>query len=181
MSERSLQELVKDTVEACRKPLNSDFDPSAVVVCPPIWIHVLEQRVLAELQAEIQKQDCLVISAESLMLQFWEDVASEGAEIKDLSPRMMRRFMEYEEQEFLKSLSNGILNAFESHPHLKTCIIKGLWIFYPAVHTSTILSDLKNRNLKGQIIFLYPGVDQDGIYLKLLGIDDGFGYKARRI
>ena len=181
MSERSLQALVNDTVNACRNPVSSDFDPSAVVVCPPNWIHVLEQRVLAELQPEIQNGQCVVISAESLMLQFWEDAASKGDKVEDLSPRMMRRFMDYEQQEFLGRLFTAILNAFEKHPNLKTCLITGLWIFYPSVHTSTILSDLKNRNLKGQVIFLYPGVDQDGIYLKLLGIDDGFGYKARRI
>ncbi|MBW1698110.1 MAG: DUF1788 domain-containing protein [Deltaproteobacteria bacterium] len=89
--------------------------------------------------------------------------------------------MEYEQQEFLKILFESILEAFQNNPALETCLVTGLWIFYPSVHTSTILSDLKNRNLRGQIIFLYPGVDQDGIYLKLLGIDDGFGYKARRI
>ena len=181
MSERSLQELVNDTVDACRNPLSSDFDPSAVVVCPPNWIHILEQRVLAELQPEIQNKDCVVISAEGLMLQFWEDSTSKGDKVEDLSPRMMGRFMDYEQQEFLGRLLTAILNAFEKHPNPKTCLITGLWIFYPSVHTSTILSDLKNRNLKGQVIFLYPGVDQDGIYLKLLGIDDGFGYKARRI
>ena len=181
MSKRSLQELVNDTVDACRNPLNSDFDPSAVVVCPPNWIHILEQRVLAELQPEIQGEDCVVISAEGLMLQFWEDAASKGDKIEDLSPRMSRGFMHFEEHEYLGRLFTAILNAFEKHPNLKTCLITGLWIFYPSVHTSTILSDLKNRNLKGQVIFLYPGVDQDGIYLKLLGLDEGFGYKARRI
>lgn len=181
MSERSLQELVNDTVNACRNPLNSDFDPSAVVVCPPNWIHILEQRVLAELQPEIQDEDCVVISAEGLMLQFWEDATSKGDKIEDLSPRMSRGFMHFEEHEYLGWLFTAILDAFEKHPNLKTCLVTGLWIFYPSVHTSTILSDLKNRNLKGQVIFLYPGVDQDGIYLKLLGIDDGFGYKARRI
>ena len=76
MSKRSLQELVNDTVEACRNPFNSDFDPSVVAVCPPHWIHLFEQRVIAELD---------------------------------------------------------------------------------------------------------PGIDQDGIYLRLLGLDEGFGYKARRI
>ena len=181
MSERSLQELVNDTVNACRSPVSSDFDPSAVVVCPPSWIHVLEQRVLAELQPEIQNGQCVVISAESSMLQFWENAASKGDKVEDLAPRMMRRFMDYEQQEFLARLFGAILHTFENHPGLKTCLITGLWIFYPSVHTSTILSDLKNRNLKGQVIFLYPGVDQDGIYLRLLGIDDGFGYKARRI
>ena len=181
MSQRSLKELVKDTVDACRNPLNSDFDPSAVVVCPPNWIHILEQRVLAELQPEIHNEDCVVISAEGLMLRFWEDAASKGDKVEDLSPRMMHRFMDYEEQEFLGRLFTAISNTFEMHPNLRTCLITGLWIFYPSVHTSTILSDLKNRNLKGQVIFLYPGVDQDGIYLKLLGIDEGFGYKARRI
>ena len=181
MSERSLQELVNDTVNACRNTISSDFDPSAVVVCPPNWIHVLEQRVLAELQPEIQNEDCVVISAESLMLQFWESAASKGDKVEELSPRMMRRFMHFEEHEYLGRLFTAILNVFEKHPNLKTCLITGLWIFYPSVHTSTILSDLKNRNLKGQVIFLYPGVDQDGIYLKLLGLDEGFGYKARRI
>lgn len=181
MPRRSLKDLVKDTVDACRNPLNSDFDPSAVVVCPPNWIHILEQRVLAELQPEIQNESCVVISAEGLMLQFWEDAASKGDKIEDLSPRMSRGFMHFEEHEYLGRLFTAILNAFEKHSNLKTCLITGLWIFYPSVHTSTILSDLKNRNLKGQVIFLYPGVDQDGIYLKLLGLDEGFGYKARRI
>lgn len=181
MAQRSLQNLVKDTVEACRRPVNFDFDPSAVAVCPPNLIHIFEQRVMAELQPEIQKGNCVVISTEALILQFWRNASSEGAKIDDLSPRVMKRFMEYEQQEFLKTLFNTMLEAFENNPSLQTCLVTGLWIFYPSVHTSTILSDLKNRNLKGQIIFLYPGLDQDGIYLKLLGIDDGFGYKARRI
>jgi hypothetical protein len=181
MAKRSLQELAKDTIDACRNPVTTGFDPSAVAVCSPQWIHILEQRVMAELQPEIQNGACIVISAEALMLRFWEDAASKGDPIEDLSPRMMRRFMDYEEQEFLESLFEAILNAFEKHSSLKTCLITGLWIFYPSVHTSTILSDLKNRNLEGQVLFLYPGVDQDGIFLKLLGIDEGFGYKARRI
>jgi len=179
MSKRSLQELVNDTVEACRNPFNSDFDPSAVAVCPSHWIHLFEQRVIAELQPENWK--CVVVSAESLMVQFWEDAASKGDKIEDLSPRMMRRFMDYEQQEFLRLLFTAILNVFENHPDINTCLESGLWIFYPSIHTSTILSALKNRNLKGQVIFLYPGIDQDGIYLRLLGLDEGFGYKARRI
>jgi hypothetical protein len=101
--------------------------------------------------------------------------------VEDLSPRMMRRLMDYEEREFIKLLFAAILDAFKTHPDLKTCLITGLWIFYPSIHTSTVLSDLKNRNLKGQVMFFYPGVDQDGVYLRLLGLDDGFGYKARRI
>ena len=111
MAQRSLQDLVKDTVEACRRPVNSDFDPSAVVVCPPNWIHVLQQRVLAELQPEIQNGQCVVIFAESLILQFWENAASKGDKVEDLSPRMMRRFMDYEQQEFLGRLFTAILKA----------------------------------------------------------------------
>ena len=181
MSKRSLQELAKDTIDACRSPVTTAFDPSVVAVCPPRWIHILEQRVMADLQPEIQNEECIVISAEALMLRFWEDAASKGDQIDDLSPRMMRRFMDYEEQEFLERLFEAILDAFEKYSNLKTCLITGLWIFYPSIHTSTILSDLKNRNLRGQVLFLYPGVDQDGIFLKLLGLDEGFGYKARRI
>ncbi len=181
MSGRSLPELVKDAVAACRKPAAPDFDPSAVVVCPPQWIHLLEQRVLAELQPELENGKCALISAEALMLRFWEEAKAKGDSIDDMNPRPANRFLAYEEQEFPKQLFAAILHAFEIHPGLKTCIVTGLWIFYPSVHTSTILSDLRNRNLKGQVIFLYPGVDQDGINLKLLGLDDGFGYKARRI
>jgi len=181
MPERSLQQLVNDTIDACRKPVVNSFDPSAVVVCPPKWVHLLEQRVVAELQPEIKQQEIWVISAEALMLRFWEDAASKGDPVEDLSPRMSRRFMEFEEQEFLGGLFEAVLTTFENRPDLKTCLITGLWIFYPSIHTSTILSDLKNRNLKGQVIFLYPGLDQDGITLKLLGLDEGFGYKARRI
>ena len=181
MSKRTLQELVKDTVDACRNPPDIDFDPSAVAVCPPHLIHLMEQKVIAELKTEIQSGGCVVISAESMMLKFWEDAKSKGDNIEDHKPRTMRRLMDYEQQEFLKPLFTAILNAFKTRQGLKTCLVTGLWIFYPSIHTSTILSDLKNRNLKGQVIFLYPGIDQDGIYLKLLGLDDGFGYKARRI
>jgi BREX protein BrxB len=182
MSKRTLQELVKDTVDVCRNPPHDfDFDPSAVAVCPPHLIHLMEQKVIAELKTEISSGECVFISAESMMLKFWEDAKSKGDNIEDHKPRTMRRLMDYEQQEFLKHLFITILNAFETRQGLKTCLITGLWIFYPSIHTSTILSDLKNRNLKGQVIFLYPGIDQDGIYLKLLGLDDGFGYKARRI
>lgn len=181
MPQRSLQELVKDTIDACRKPLSSDFDPSAVIVCPPHLIHLLEQRAISELQPELDSGECLVISAERLMHDFWAEAASKGDPIYDYSPRIIRRFMDYEEQEFPKRILSSIKQAFESRPNLKTCLVTGLWVFYPSVHTSSILSDLKNSNTKGQIIFFYPGLDQDGISLKLLGIEDGFGYKARRI
>jgi len=181
MPDRSLQELIDDAVAACKKPGKSGFDPSAVVVCPPKWIHVLEQRLLAELQPDIESGQCAVISAEGLLLDFWSKAAGEGAQISALEPRGMGRLMNDEENQFSDKVLHAILDAFQAYPSLKTCVVTGLWVFYPAIHTSSILSDLKSRNLGGQVIFLYPGVDVDGVFLKLLGIDEGFGYKARRI
>ena len=181
MTDRSLQALIDDAVAACRKPVKSGFDPSAVVVCPPKWIHVLEQKLLAELQHDIEAGHCAVISAEGLLLDFWNKAEGEGALTSALDHRVMGRLMNDEEGQFPDMVLAAILEAFQAHLSLRTCVVTGLWVFYPAIHTSSILSDLKNRNLGGQVIFLYPGVDVDGVFLKLLGIDEGFGYKARRI
>lgn len=181
MADRSLQELIDDAVAACKKPVKSGFDPSGVVVCPPKWIHVLEQKLLAELQPDIESGHCTVISAEGLLLDFWNKAAGGGAQTSALEPRGMGRLMNDEENQFPDKVLEAILDAFQTHLSLKTCVVTGLWVFYPAIHTSSILSDLKARNLGGQVVFIYPGLDVDGVFLKLLGIDEGFGYKARRI
>lgn len=181
MTERSLQEMIDDGIAACRKPVKFGFDPSAVLVCPPEWVHVLEQRILAELQPDVERGECAVVSAEGILLDFWRQAETGGADIASLEPRGLGRLMSYEEDRFLGTMLEAILRPFQENPDLKTCVVTGLWAFYPAVHTSSILSDLKSRNMKGKVVFIYPGVDVDGVYLKLLGIDEGFGYKARRI
>lgn len=181
MIERSLQELIDDGIAACRKPVKFGFDPSAVLVCPPEWVHVLEQRILVELQPDVEKGECAVVSAEDLLLDFWRQAEAGGAKVATLDPREMGRLMSHEEDRFLEAMLEAILMPFQGNPSLKTCLVTGLWAFYPAIHTSSVLSDLKSRNLQGQVVFVYPGGDVDGVYLKLLGIDEGFGYKARRI